>query len=478
MRGKTLYVNGRIYSMEREGEIFGSMLTDGGRISALYEEPFPEQPRGRVRRVDLGGKTVLPGLTDCHSHFITTGALRKMSISISGISGGTIVPDSLEGVAAKIKEAGERTSKRKPLLCINYIIPSVAENRLPTSAELDAWLPGRSVIVLSMDGHSSSYSGRALKESGIGKDAPPEGILTGEAHEFNMGKVNSYMMKSISPALLLSGIAENVNDAAAHGLTGIHCLEGFEDDPSDPAPRLLAALAGGIPQKLRLYPQYMDLGRIGALEKKMLNLRVGGCGSWEMDGSVSSHSAAFFSDYADKPGCRGSIYYKADDLYRTVSAADARGYQVAAHAIGPGGIEIILGVFENLAREKGASGNERRHRIEHFEFPTADQVRRAAALGLIITVQPGFSWADEKFQKSYRKYLTPEQFESQVPLRELRPARRGNLRRLRLAGAASEPLPSDSRDGQLPPRGSAAFGIRGAPDLHLQRRLGLLRGER
>src|SRR5207302_629535 len=35
----------------------------------------------------------------------------------------------------------------------------------------------------------------------------------------------------------------------------------------------------------------------------------------------------------------------------------------------------------------------RRHRVEHFEIPSAEQVERAAALGLAISVQPAFDAA-------------------------------------------------------------------------------------
>ena len=93
---------------------------------------------------------------------------------------------------------------------------------------------------------------------------------------------------------------------------------------------------------------------------------------------------------------------------------------MSAHAIGPRGIETILSAFEEVLSGETTPGNPRRHRIDHFEFPRPDQVRRAVSdLGLLITAQPGYSWMDEHYQKAYRKFLTPAQFESQIPLKTI-----------------------------------------------------------
>jgi len=418
MEKETLFINGRIYSLEKENEVFGSMLISGGTIKKLYSDAVPEpssMPRN-IKTIDLGGRTVLPGFIDCHSHFIPSGAIKKYSVPVSEIADGRLIPEDLDGVSRKLKAAAAERKANKPLLCVNYIIPSIRENRLPTSSEIDAWLPERPVIILSMDGHSSSYSSRAIAEIGLKKHCT-DGILTGEAHEFNMGRVNSYLMKSLSIKTLLSGITANINDALANGLTGIHCLEGFEDDPGDKTVSLLTRLAAGIPLNLRLYPQYMSMERVLPLAPVMLKPRVGGCGSWEMDGSVSSHSAAFYTDYVDAPGNQGKCYYTLEEILPAIRTAQERGFQITAHAIGPRGIELILTAFETVLNENGDKHNRLRHRIDHFEFPTNEQLRRAANLGIIITVQPGFSWMDEKFQKSYHSYLSRDQYESQIALK-------------------------------------------------------------
>lgn len=97
--------------------------------------------------------------------------------------------------------------------------------------------------------------------------------------------------------------------------------------------------------------------------------------------------------------------------------AYAAGMQVSCHAIGTPAIETLLTAYERVL--DGSEGNPLRHRVEHFEFPTPDQARRATARGLALVAQPGFAWLDERYIHAYRRQLSPAQFARQIPLRDL-----------------------------------------------------------
>ena len=70
------------------------------------------------------------------------------------------------------------------------------------------------------------------------------------------------------------------------------------------------------------------------------------------------------------------------------------GLQTAVHAIGDAAIEQAVGVwervFQSLDSRRRRHFRARRHRLEHFELPTAAQIERAAVLGLAISAQPAF----------------------------------------------------------------------------------------
>ena len=131
------------------------------------------------------------------------------------------------------------------------------------------------------------------------------------------------------------------------------------------------------------------------------------------------------------------------------------GYQLTVHAIGPRGIEPILQAFEAVIKtdSENPGKNRLRHRIDHFEFPTAEQVRRANEIGLLFTAQPGYSWMDEHFQRAYHQYLTREQFESQIPLETI--AEAGGI----ICGSSDSPVQDISPFIQL--QGMTDFPIKG-----------------
>lgn len=414
MQKQTLFLNGRIYGLEREGEHFQAMLVgNDGRIVELYADGAV-LPSGTAT-VDLGGKVVVPAFIDTHAHFMTKAALQALAVNLSWLEGNRLMPDSLEGVRIALTAACK--SPKGKVIGYGLCLGAVAERRLPRATELDSWFPGRPVIVLSMDGHSSSYSSTAQVILGIA-DMAVDGLLAGEAHEFNMGKISAYVMKGLGPGALARGLASAVNEAIDGGLVSIHCLEGTEDIAKDPAVTVFKLLGGRLGLRLKLWMQYTDIARANRDAGRLENRRVGGCLAWEMDGSISSRTAAMDTNYLDR-GTKGTLYRTTEEAQALVEPFYAAGWQTSAHAIGPRGIESILSAYEHVLDAAGDSSNKLRLRIDHFEFPRPDQIARAGARQLVLTVQPGFAWADERYIHSYDEALSPDIRAAQCPLRSL-----------------------------------------------------------
>ena len=84
------------------------------------------------------------------------------------------------------------------------------------------------------------------------------------------------------------------------------------------------------------------------------------------------------------------LYEKARDLSSFIEDAHAAGAQLAFHAIGPRAIEQVLQAYERAFHK--APRFDHRHRIEHFELATDDQIRRCAEIGVIVAMQPTFEY--------------------------------------------------------------------------------------
>jgi len=110
-----------------------------------------------------------------------------------------------------------------------------------------------------------------------------------------------------------------------------------------------------------------------------------------LDGSLGARTAALSAPYADDPSTSGELLYDLPRLRALVRNAKARGLQLFLHAIGDRAIQLAL---DALGAE-AAPGDLLRHRIEHLECYTHDQLHRMKELRLVASMQPNFAaqWA-------------------------------------------------------------------------------------
>jgi predicted amidohydrolase YtcJ len=99
------------------------------------------------------------------------------------------------------------------------------------------------------------------------------------------------------------------------------------------------------------------------------------------------------------------------------------GLQVGVHAIGDRAIEQVLTTWERVylaldSRER-RHFRARRHRIEHFVLPSADQIERAAMLGLAVSVQPAFDRLWGQGGGMYEERLGPARAMAAHPIRTM-----------------------------------------------------------
>lgn len=411
---KTLYTNGSIHTLRSPEETFRCLGVEDGRITWLADAE-PADTAG-WERVDLEQGHVFPALTDSHLHLLYSIVLAASSFPICQVREGRLWPDTLAGVEQSIRAWCRENPRQKLMVANGYVTSAVAQKRLPTRQELDDWTGGRKAVVYNIDGHSSAMSTalmRALKISEEGHD----GIFSGEAHEFIQGRVTGLIAASVSPRLLAQGIARFTDECARYGIGRVCALDGNEDVDSDWLTAALAFIARRMEIDVRLFPQYTSPEKAERFFRLQAVPRMGGCGAWELDGSVGSHSAAFDIPYKDRDDT-GHCYRSREFIHTRLARAIANGVQFSCHAIGSAAIRQILGLYKELLPRDTADGAPL-HRIDHCEFPCREEVETLKTLPLAVTVQPGFSWLDKRYLKSYEHFLTPEVIGRQIPLREL-----------------------------------------------------------
>jgi len=118
------------------------------------------------------------------------------------------------------------------------------------------------------------------------------------------------------------------------------------------------------------------------------------------DGALGSRGARLLADYSDQPGHRG-VSGAGYGFDRDVVAAMMRaGFQVGVHAIGDAGnresLDFIDGVMQADARARDG-----RHRIEHAQVVSAEDMPRFARMGVIASMEPphaveDMGWAETR----------------------------------------------------------------------------------
>lgn len=114
-----------------------------------------------------------------------------------------------------------------------------------------------------------------------------------------------------------------------------------------------------------------------------------------MDGTLGSATAMMFEPFYDEPEKTGLPQMSYEELEARVLAADSRGYQIGIHAIGPKANNWILNAYEKAREVNGI--RDSRHRSEHAQILTEEDLARFAQLGVIASMQPTHCITDKRF---------------------------------------------------------------------------------
>jgi hypothetical protein len=107
-----------------------------------------------------------------------------------------------------------------------------------------------------------------------------------------------------------------------------------------------------------------------------------------MDGSLGARTAALFEPYSDEPSTSGLILENPKILTEKIVSAHDANLQTATHAIGDLAVEKTLDSIQEAIRRNPKKNH--RHRIEHCEITSSQQIERIRQLGVIPAMQPNF----------------------------------------------------------------------------------------
>lgn len=389
----------------------GAIAVSGGRIAAVGPDAEILALAGPgTRKVDLGGRTVLPGFIDAHAHIWKIGHLLTTMADLRRAG-------SLAEIANLVAEAAARARPDAWVLARGYNEARLAERRPPTRHDLDAVVPDRPVVLTRTCGHIYACNSAALQACAIGRETPdpPGGVIgrdasgepTGLLHETAMGLVNARM-----PAPTAEDYAAMIQAALRHQLS----LGITSTNDAGVSPALLDVYhsldaTGGLPSRVNV----MALRRVEGTGTVPLpemyvsdRLRIDTV-KFLADGGLSGATAALSVPYRHTDS-RGVLRFADEELLALSREAHEAGWRIATHAIGDITIDQVLRVYEALGP------GPKRHRIEHLGLPTAGHLARAARLGVIAVPQSIFLY---ELGRNFRAFLPDDMLASAYPIRSM-----------------------------------------------------------
>lgn len=394
----TLLVKANGYTLNAQRKLVkfqAVAIDDQGRVIEIGNDQKLGSKYRHARKIDLGGKTVLPGLIDAHGHIFSLGKAASQ-LDLRGTS-------SLKEAQAAIAAYSAKFPKHQWIVGGGWNQEIWKLGRFPVAQEIDAVQAERPVWLRRIDGHAGWANRKALQLAGITKESvdpvggkierDESGIATGILVDGAMD-----LMSNILPPENESELRASLDSALRQmrelGLTSVHDA-GVNPD-SD---RLFREYASQNKLTTRVYGmidgvgQFFDKvsssGPLTGLADDRYALRAVKLYS---DGALGSRGAALLQPYSDAPHSKGLMFSSNNEMQAMVQKAANKGYQVNVHAIGDAGNRQVLDSFAQLSGKAKAS--VLRHRIEHAQVLALEDIPRLESLQVIPSMQPTHATSD------------------------------------------------------------------------------------
>jgi predicted amidohydrolase YtcJ len=376
----------------------GLLIDEGKIVQVLPQgEHFTTPDFGES--LDLGGKTILPGLIDSHLH------LRKYGETLQKIDCDT---DTKQACLDKVKERVDSTAPGEWILGHGWN-HNLWPDGYGSVQDLDRISNVHPIYLTGKSLHVSWANSVALQQAGISRDtSDPAGGLLGRNEEGYLSGIlfeeAVNLVERVIPLPSRNQIADSIAAAQENlwqmGITSVHDFDRI------PCLEALRSLEEQGQLKLRVVKTIPMEYLSQAIET---GLKTGQGSDWLwfggvkdfMDGALGPQTAAMLSPYQDSHET-GMLLRSEGEIVELGQSAASGGLALAIHAIGDLAVRTLLDAFttlRNLEREQG--GLSLPHRIEHVQLIHPEDIPRLADLEITASMQPIHATSDMDMADAY-----------------------------------------------------------------------------
>ncbi|MBO4567551.1 MAG: amidohydrolase [Bacteroidales bacterium] len=388
--------NANVYTVDSQFSKATAFAVDDGKFVAVGSDRKIFSHYYASKTLDAQGQSIYPGFIDGHCHFVGYGETKVRYADLNGCQ-------SFEEVLDRLAKHDENNDSEW-LLGRGWDQNLWEVKEFPTNAELNKRFPDKKVLITRVDGHAVLVSDNVLNVIGLDEkfsidggevllnnDGKPSGILLDNAAD---------MAKAIVPPLdntqRINALKIAQRDCFAHGLTGV--TDAGLDIRSI---ALIDSLQteGVLKMKVNAMinpdDETMDyFMKFGVIEKERLTVSSV---KIYADGALGSRGAKLLEPYSDAPETSGLLVEDESFYDHVCEKAYNAGYQVCCHAIGDGGVRMILNEYAKFLKGK----NDLRWRVEHSQVVDPQDFALYKEYSIIPSIQAthctsDMPWAEER----------------------------------------------------------------------------------
>jgi len=425
-KDETVLINGDVITLSRKREHAKSIVIKDGKIAAL-DPSLPREISSTNERevIDLGGRTILSGLADCHVHFTHVG----LGLVFPDFRGATSVEDILDGLTTALRGH----PKNEMLLGWNFDENFFREKRLPPIEELDRVSRETPIWVNRIGMNTSVFNTKAWERVNLplsfatiptGSQGRILGSISGDANWIALARV----LNSLTDEVRMRAYRAAAAHVAAKGVTSLHAMEGcfspnMPDRPDFACLEIPCLIQNRDQIEVGLavwYQHIVDYEKDIALVKKYGLSRIGGDAF--TDGVLGAAfgpgvlRAGLSEPFYDDPSTKGDLLFKDEAIEKFVELSWQAGLQFSAHAVGDRAFAQLMTAYEKAYNKRPGDG---RFRIEHATLPDRSKLKKAIDLGIIFSMQPAFDYYSGGPEGRYAKRVGPERTRLTNPFQEI-----------------------------------------------------------
>ena len=386
--------NGKIHTQDPNFRRVTAVAMDGSRILAVGSDAEVRALAGsHTRQIDLGGRRVLPGLTDSHFHYYDW-ALNRHRLELAGAA-------SLADLRSQVEKVTVKIPPGRWVIGQGWNETRWPQPRLVTRADLDDLTPAHPAMLWRSDMHLAVANSLALQAANISAATPdpPQGVIDRDASGQPTGVLRELAINLVREVIppptedeTVAAVRDGFTELHRLGLTGVHDyrIMGGADGPLAFRAYQHLQMSGELSMRMwMLLPgerlsQAIEMGLCTGFGDD--TLRVGHV-KFFSDGGQGARTAWMLKPYEDADSS-GMPLTPMDEIADAIRRAHTAGLAVAIHAIGDRANRELVTAFEQVLGSGQNAAPSAPHRIEHLQNIRPEDMSRLGRLGVVGSVQP------------------------------------------------------------------------------------------